>query len=429
MRMTGYFAVMIIGWVMLSDISFGAIYGGGSGTVADPYQIWTREQMNTIGINSADWGKCFKLMADIDMSVYTGTEYHIIGYDTLSFTGVFDGNGHVIRNLTYINTGSGLYVGLFGYTYNATIKNLGLENININVRHNQGKVRWVFTVGGLIGQQDNGTIVNCFCTGNISICSYDYMDFAASTVGGLVGELSSGTITNCYTVCSIVSTAVYMYSDPLESHFSSCAGGLFGGNSSGIVKNCYSKGSVSVSASSSTKSYSNVGGLGAGNYHGTLANCYSTASISSSVAYSSTGGLVPSNNDGTITSCFWDIYSSHMNTSAGGTGKTTTQMKTLSTFTSAGWDFANETANGTNDIWRMCADGVDYPRLNWESIDGDFVCPDGVGGEDLDYFVGRWLLNDCTSSNNYCGGVDGDASGTVDLADWAVFAEHWLEGV
>jgi hypothetical protein len=49
--------------------------------------------------------------------------------------------------------------------------------------------------------------------------------------------------------------------------------------------------------------------------------------------------------------------------------------------------------------------------------------------EDLSYFVQRWLESDCASSNNYCGGADMDASGAVDMKDYALFASHWLEGI
>jgi hypothetical protein len=35
----------------------------------------------------------------------------------------------------------------------------------------------------------------------------------------------------------------------------------------------------------------------------------------------------------------------------GGTGETTTEMQTSSTFLKTGWDFMDETANGTEDIW------------------------------------------------------------------------------
>lgn len=70
------------------------------------------------------------------------------------------------------------------------------------------------------------------------------------------------------------------------------------------------------------------------------------------------GGLVGYGDGGSITSCFWDIQTSGIMASSGGTGKTTAEMKTLSTFTSAGWDFTNETVNGANDFWRMCTDGI-----------------------------------------------------------------------
>ena len=51
-----------------------------------------------------------------------------------------------------------------------------------------------------------------------------------------------------------------------------------------------------------------------------------------------------------MTSCFWDIETSRQSTSAEGMGKTTAEMQTASTFLDAGWDFIDETANGTGDI-------------------------------------------------------------------------------
>ena len=59
---------------------------------------------------------------------------------------------------------------------------------------------------------------------------------------------------------------------------------------------------------------------------------------------------------------FWDIQTSGQTTSAGGTGKTTVEMQTANTFLEAGWDFVEETENGTDDIWWIL-DGQNYPRL------------------------------------------------------------------
>jgi hypothetical protein len=40
-------------------------------------------------------------------------------------------------------------------------------------------------------------------------------------------------------------------------------------------------------------------------------------------------------------------------------------MQTTVTFLDAGWDFADETINGTEDIWWIL-EGQDYPKLWWE---------------------------------------------------------------
>jgi len=82
-----------------------------------------------------------------------------------------------------------------------------------------------------------------------------------------------------------------------------------------------------------------------------------------------TGGLVAHNNNSTTTNSFWDTQTSGRSTSAGGTGKTTAEMQTMSTFTNAGWDFVGETANGTDDYWNI--DGVNnsaYPFLSWQTF-------------------------------------------------------------
>jgi hypothetical protein len=70
---------------------------------------------------------------------------------------------------------------------------------------------------------------------------------------------------------------------------------------------------------------------------------------------------------GAVDDCFWDIETSGLTTSYGGEGKTTAEMQTAGTFLNAGWDFIEETVNGTEDIWKIL-DGQDYPRLWWESL-------------------------------------------------------------
>jgi hypothetical protein len=421
-------AIFFAAWVIsgfYSSISFGATYGGGSGTAVDPYQIWTPEQMNTIGANSGDWGKCFKLMTDIDMSAYTGTQYNIIGNSTTKFTGTFDGDGYVIRNLTYTTTSYISYVGLFGYASNSTIKNLGLENVlissggayyvggligygtlnNIAYCYVIGSVSGSSVIGGLIGFSEQDSLVGSYVTGSVSgktvsaggllgSCqSMIYNCFSTATVnlnenyqdeeswaGGLIG-MNFGNVYDCYSTgsvnCSVVEDAI--------------AGGLIGYNS-GVISNCYSRGSVNAS-SSEYETY--VGGL-VGSLSGSNAKiekCYSTGYLRATGDFIYKGGLLGRLYSGSTTACFWDKQTSGMSTSAGGTGViglTTVQMKTSSPYVTVGWDFADEMINGGADLWSI-KEGIEYPLLEkniFNGGDGSIENPYQIATPEQMYAIG-----------------------------------------
>ncbi|MFZ2147900.1 MAG: hypothetical protein WAV28_11830, partial [Sedimentisphaerales bacterium] len=97
-----------------------AKYEGGAGTAGDPYLIFTAKQMNEIGTHPGDWNKHFLLIADVNMSDITATEYNIIE----NFTGIFDGNNCTISNFSLASTREE-NTGLFG-SVGGEIKNLGL---------------------------------------------------------------------------------------------------------------------------------------------------------------------------------------------------------------------------------------------------------------------------------------------------------------
>jgi len=80
------------------------------------------------------------------------------------------------------------------------------------------------------------------------------------------------------------------------------------------------------------------------------------------------GGLNGYNNGGTATDSFWDTQTSGQSTSAGGTGKTTAEMQTLSTFTN--WNITSVTQKADtyadhSYIWNI-VDGSTYPFESWE---------------------------------------------------------------
>jgi hypothetical protein len=388
--MVRYLTAIIILAVSLSTWTQAATYGGGSGTAESPYEIWTPEQMNTIGANSDDWNKHFKLMADIDMSAYTGTQYNIIGTDyNTPFTGTFNGNEHKISHLTYVTTVFAEYVGLFGYAENAVIQNLHIENITISAI---GRDYERVNVGGLVGENNNGDLTNCSMTGSITITggsssvggiagsNYGLLTdcHAAGSVygtdgsGGLAGS-NSGIITNCYAVCSVEGVTdtgglvgtnwegiiSQSYATGSVHGLDSCTGGLVGYNvlEKSTITACYATGSVSGTDS--------VGGLVGYLGDSTITHCYATGQVSSTGT--SVGGLVGSISSGygIAAMCFWDTQTSGQAASAGGTGKTTAQMQNLATYMVAGWDFVYETFNGAADSWTISPGH--YPYLAWQT--------------------------------------------------------------
>lgn len=90
-----------------------------------------------------------------------------IGSENTPFKGVFDGQHHTIKNI-YFNNNQIKHVGLFGFTDNATIKNVGIIDSCIN-----GKI----CVGGIVGL-NKGNVINCFSASVIS---------GEGSVGGIVG--------------------------------------------------------------------------------------------------------------------------------------------------------------------------------------------------------------------------------------------------
>jgi hypothetical protein len=141
----------------------------------------------------------------------------------------------------------------------------------------------------------------------------------------------------------------------------------------GTITNCYATEAVTGS--------NYIGGLVGYNRDGTITTCYAVGSVT---ADSNAGGLIGKNDGNIPIACFWDIETSGQMTSAGGEGKTTAQMKMLSTFTSAEWDFL--------DTWNI-GENQTYPFLR-------------------KYFIG-----------------DLNYDKRVDFIDFALFAEHWLEGI
>jgi len=387
--------------VCLFVVPVQAKYEGGTGTASDPYLIYTAEQMNEIGTHSGDWNKQFKLMANINMNDIAETDFNMIE----TFNGIFDGNNCTISNLS-ISAGSD-NTGLFG-TVGGEISNLGLVKPNIV---SQGR-----NVGALIGFLEHGIITNCYAKGVVVSGS--------NNIGGLIG-LNTGRVTLCWSSGSVSGD--------------SYIGGLTGLTDDGTVKQCYSRanvigywnvgglvGKTTNEASEVMNSYASgavegdryVGGLVGQVEQGRVYKGYSSGSV---VGRQDTGGLTGYIRAlGNVSRSFWDTEASGQETSAGGTGKTTAQMKKMNTFLSTGWDFWA--------MWTICED-MGYPALLSLIPAGDLDCPDGVNFVDFALFASQWGIDNCSPSNGNCQGADINQSGTVDFRDLEILTQHWLEGL
>ncbi len=310
--------------------------------------------------------------------------------------------------------------------------------------------------GGLAALNESGTIDMCYAEGDvISRCLIGSGAWAAwSSAGGLVGYNRKGIITRSYATGFAESDASVTGNNEINCW--SSAGGIAADNT-GTIENCYAMGNSDASSdvmslvpSSAWAACGGVVGRNRGvvvaTELGQVSACYATgtATASSSVPPSKgsvwqtyIGGVIGENGGGTVQRCFWDVDTSSAAQATGdgaGTitdvyGKTTPAMQTRSTYTDFAWDFVGEAANGGEDIWRLCANGVKYPYFNWNrAFAADFACPDGVAYEDFGYLAVQWQMIDCQATGG-CGGADLDGSGQVNLADLELFVDVWLAGL
>ena len=314
------------------------------------------------------------------------------------FSGIFEGNGQTISNLT-ISRRSGDFVGLFA-RLTGIINGVGLLDVDVRGRN---------SVGGLVGN-NGGTISNSHSIGQLS---------GGSNVGGLVGA-NAGTISNSYSTGQVTG--------------SSNIGGLVGNNSR-TISNSYSTGQVDGSGGS------NVGGLvGANSGSGMLSNSYSVGQVTGG---SNVGGLVGSSNINRTTASYWDITTSNLTVSAGGTSQTTVELQLptattgiYSTWSDANWDFgtayqypAIKHGAGTHGDYRACGRSQQLPctvllsGAEWE-IDRlviatqTLVQVDAVEGAVV-------VLNGSQGNVNYSWTHVGDARSSLKL-NRANTAEMWF---
>jgi len=296
----------------------------GDGSEGNPYQIENLENLYWIADDNSRWNYHYLQTSNIDASAtsgWNGGEGWIpIGNNTTQFEGSYDGGGHTISNL-YINRSDGEKQGLFGYIKYAEIANLGFINTNITCLEDAGALAgWSLS---------RSTIDSCYSQGGT---------ITAETVGSLIGYAGYSTIRKCYGSSEVNGRS---------------SGGLIGSISSTTLSNSFATGNISVDVRYS-------GGLVSYANNSSISNCYSTGSVEDQYRC---GGLIGYNYNSTITNSFWDKETSGLTHSSGGTGKSSAEMKDISTYLEVNWDFKNL---GPGEIWNI-GNGRNsgYPYLAW----------------------------------------------------------------
>ena len=256
----------------------------GNGSKGNPYEISTAAELAWFRdyVNGGKLSVCAKLTADIDLKDFCHAadasknlgelSWEPIGVGN-AYTGTFDGSGKTISNL-YIKAEK-REAGLFGYTFQSTIKNLTFENANVtntelytgilvgdacyqttlqNIKISTkcqiiGGKDYTGGIAGSLdgnayncvnyamvqGQEDVGGLFGLYNrTGNSMTACANYGNVTATskTVGGLVGYYSSGTIQDCANYGNIEGT----YN----------VGGMAGYVSKGKMQNVFCYGNVSA---------------------------------------------------------------------------------------------------------------------------------------------------------------------------------------
>jgi uncharacterized repeat protein (TIGR02543 family) len=409
------------------------------------YEIRTLDELQAIA--TGDLSGYYTLMNDLDASdtanwndegPTTGTEilegFRPIGVnpsyplETVSFRGVFDGNGKKITGLT-INRSGMDYVGLFGCLgtggeiWNLTLKEArvtgkdlvgglvglsasgvvthctitgsvtGNQNVGGLVGYNQNKiasisssfseatVTGVVHVGGLLGFHAYGTLSNNVASGAVT---------GNWNVGGLVGCLEAGLIVSCSATGPVKGTTDYSIIGGLvgESGYmilwpkalgrivqcfatgpvtgGQCAGGLVGDNM-GTIENCFATGRVTATSVDS----SSAGGLIGSHSTGAIINCFATGAVTGP---SRVGGLAGSTYIGSFTNCFAAGAVTGTSVTAGLIGNNQT-----TTITACYWD--KETTGQTASIGSDARFGKTTAEMKQQAT---FQPDGGTGATDWD---------------------------------------------
>lgn len=256
----------------------GEQYSGGTGAADNPFQLLLPGDWAQFAASPGDWDKHFKLTIDLD---FEGQPFTPIGNGTTAFTGSFDGQDHVIRNVSLgdnANSEQGDDRGIFGHVgsggtisklHGVAIQIAGRDRVGGLVGFLQGTlsgctlvdshVEGRNKVGGLVGHAENpALIVQSACIAEV--------EASGAEAGGMAGYSDSSTFKEVWAGGSVIAQGdtaggLVGYGEyfAIEDAYAAVAvsaadrvGGLVGHASEGEIKRAYAIGVVSVSGKAGT---------------------------------------------------------------------------------------------------------------------------------------------------------------------------------
>lgn len=207
------------------------VYPKGKGTESNPFHVTTILQLQAID-EPGHLDMHYIQMGDIDTSpsheFQHGSGWKEIGSRETPFTGSYNGNGYVIRDLKLHEQRGGPSRGVWGYVKNGRIENVFVDNSNqvlskssddqyqfgLNNQFlfgsNEQSIELISPtsaeidlsddvgIGGLVGFNDGGEIINCTFHGFVGA-------YISSTASGFVG-INTGLIENSYATGTVIAT-------------------------------------------------------------------------------------------------------------------------------------------------------------------------------------------------------------------------------
>lgn len=213
-------------------------------------------------------GKTVALTADINLDGYRWTPIgasSIMYWESLFFSGIFDGQNHRISNI-YVNDGLS-DKGLFGYMKNGSLKNVNMvggfvASIFTQAEQESHSGASSSSIGGLVGFAEScKEITNCHSSVTV---------YGNTRVGSLCGEISAKGTEDQTVVsnCSAFGTV---------SGRESCGGLIGEAYGKVLVRNSFATGDVKLSSGSNHPWYR--GGLIGTFMYASVANCYATGTV------------------------------------------------------------------------------------------------------------------------------------------------------